>query len=107
MNETAEDIEELQALLDASYAASGEHLREVITSERRLSVEEVAAALTGMRLLVLATVTRDGRPVAGPVDGIFYRGRFYFGSSPESVRFKHIAARPWVSATHLPGEELS
>ncbi|MFN2503174.1 MAG: pyridoxamine 5'-phosphate oxidase family protein, partial [Acidimicrobiales bacterium] len=46
-------------------------------------------------------------PVAGPVDGIFYRGRFYFGSSPESVRFKHIAARPWVSATHLPGEELS
>ena len=60
-----------------------------------------------MRLLVLATVTGDGRPINGPVDGIFDRGDFYFGSSPESVRFRHIARRPWVSATHLPGEPLS
>ena len=43
----------------------------------------------------------------GPVDGIFYRGSFYFGSSAESVRFRHIRARPQVSATHLPGEELA
>ena len=107
MRETAEDLEELQRLLDASYDAAGPHLREVISPERRLTADEVASALTGMRLLVLATVTKDGRPIAGPVDGIFYRGDFYFGSSPESVRFKHIAARPWVSATHLPGEELS
>jgi hypothetical protein len=60
-----------------------------------------------MCLLALATVTRDGRPIVGPVDGIFYRGSFHFGSSPESVRFRHIAKRPHVSATYLPGEELS
>ncbi|HTW07728.1 MAG TPA: hypothetical protein VME46_09465, partial [Acidimicrobiales bacterium] len=34
-------------------------------------------------------------------------GAFYFGSSPESVRFRHIRRRPYVSATHLPGEELA
>ena len=107
MRETAEDIGELQRLLDTSYAAAGPHLREVIPPERRLTAQQVTAILTGMRLLVLATVTQDGRPIAGPVDGIFYRGRFHFGSSPESVRFKHIARRPSVSATHLPGEELS
>jgi uncharacterized pyridoxamine 5'-phosphate oxidase family protein len=60
-----------------------------------------------MCLLALATVTADGRPVTGPVDGIFYRGAFHFGSAPDSVRFKHIRARPQVSATHLPGEELA
>ncbi len=60
-----------------------------------------------MCLLVLATVTFDGRPIAGPVDGIFYRGAFYFGSSPDSIRFRHIRQRPWVSASHLPGEEFS
>jgi uncharacterized pyridoxamine 5'-phosphate oxidase family protein len=60
-----------------------------------------------MRLLALATVTADGRPLVGPVDGIFYRGAFHFGSAPDSVRFKHIAGRPQVSATHLPGEELA
>ncbi len=107
MHETSEDLEDLQRLLDASYDAAGPHLLEVITPERRLRAEQVAETLTGMRLLVLATVTRDGRPIAGPVDGIFYRGSFFFGSSPESVRFRHIARRPWVSATHLPGEELS
>jgi hypothetical protein len=60
-----------------------------------------------MVLLSLATVTGDGRPLTGPVDGIFYRGAFHFGSSPDSVRFRHIAARPHVSAVHLPGEELA
>src|SRR4051794_20968070 len=60
-----------------------------------------------MTLLALATVTADGRPIVGPVDGIFYRGAFHFGSSPDSTRARHIRARPHVSATHLPGEELA
>jgi uncharacterized pyridoxamine 5'-phosphate oxidase family protein len=72
-----------------------------------LRATEVAERLTGMCLLALATVTADGRPVVGPVDGIFYRGAFHFGSAPDSVRFRHIRARPRVSATHLPGEELA
>jgi uncharacterized pyridoxamine 5'-phosphate oxidase family protein len=77
------------------------------TPERRLSAEQVCERLTGMCLLALATVTADGRPVVGPVDGILYRGAFHFGSAPDSIRFRHIRARPQVSATHLPGEELA
>jgi nitroimidazol reductase NimA-like FMN-containing flavoprotein (pyridoxamine 5'-phosphate oxidase superfamily) len=63
--------------------------------------------VSGMCLLALATATADGRPIVGPVDGIFFRGAFHFGSAPDSVRFRHIRERPHVSATHLPGEELS
>jgi hypothetical protein len=107
MHETAADLAALQALLDRSYDAAGEHLRRIHTPERRLTAEQVAERLTGMRLLALATVTADGRPIVGPVDGIFLRGAFHFGSSPDSVRFRHIRARPQVSATHLPGEELA
>jgi hypothetical protein len=107
MHETPADIAALQDLLDRSYERAGTHLRRIITPERRLSAEQLAERLTGMRLLALATVTADGRPVVGPVDGIFYRGSFHFGSSPDSVRFRHIGARPQVSATHLPGEELA
>jgi pyridoxamine 5'-phosphate oxidase-like protein len=59
-----------------------------------------------MCLLTVATVTADCRPIVGPVDGIFYRGSFHFGSAADSVRFRHIRVRPHVSATHLPGEEL-
>jgi uncharacterized pyridoxamine 5'-phosphate oxidase family protein len=107
MHETADDLRALQELLDRSYAAAGRHLLRIHTPERRLSATEVADRLTGMCLLALATVTADGRPVVGPVDGIFYRGAFHFGSAPDSVRFRHIRARPQVSATHLPGEELA
>jgi hypothetical protein len=107
VHETHEDLEELQGLLDRSYAGAGEHLQRIITPERRLTAQELAGRLTGMRLLALATVTADGRPIVGPVDGIFLRGSFHFGSAPDSVRIRHIRARPQVSATHLPGEQLA
>lgn len=107
MHETAEDLRALQALIDRSYANAGPHLLDIHTPERRMTAEQVAERLTGMRLLTLATVTADGRPLTGPVDGIFYRGAFHFSSAPESMRLRHLARRPQVSATHLPGEELA
>jgi len=107
VHETPADIEGLQALLDRSYAVAGPHLLRIHTRERRMSAKQVCERLTGMVLLSLATVTADCRPLVGSVDGIFYRGAFHFGSSPDSVRFRHIGERPQVSATHLPGEELS
>ena len=107
MHETPADLVELQRLLDRSYAAAGSHLLRIHTPERRLGAEQVAQRLVGMCLLSLATVTSDCRPIVGPVDGIFYRGAFHFGSAPDSVRFGHIRRRPQVSATHLPGEALA
>ena len=88
-------------------AGAGEHLRGIITGERRLSAADLAGRLEGMRLLTVATVTADGRPLAGPVDGYFLHGTFWFSSGRNSVRMRHLAARPAVSATHLPGEELA
>jgi hypothetical protein len=107
MHETAEDLARLQEVLDASYANAGPHLLSIHTPERRLDAAALADRLTGMKLLALATVSAAGAPVVGPVDGIFLHGAFHFGSAPNSVRARHIAARPEVSATHLPGEELA
>ena len=107
MHETPEDLAALQKLIDDSYASAGEHLLSIHTPERRLSAERLAEMLTGVRVLALATVSAKGEPIAGPVDGLFFRGRFFFGSSPESVRFKHLRARPAVSAVHTVGEELA
>lgn len=107
MHETAEDLEALQALIDRSYEGGGAHLLRIHTADRRLGARELSERLQGMCLLALATVSSAGRPVVGPVDGIFFRGAFHFGSAPDSIRARHIAARPWVSATHLPGEELA
>jgi Pyridoxamine 5'-phosphate oxidase len=107
MLESPEEIEALQRLLDQSMAVAGPHLRGIITAQNRLTAQQVCERLTGMRLLVLATVTADGRPLAGPVDGYLLHGSFHFSSGRDSVRMRHLAARPAVSATHLPGEELA
>jgi hypothetical protein len=107
VHETREDIAALQSLLDRSYAAAGSHLRSITTPERRVGAEQLVEQLTGMCLLVVATVTSDCRPIAGPLDGIFYRGAFHFGTAPDSVRYRHLLARPQVSATHLPREEFA
>jgi nitroimidazol reductase NimA-like FMN-containing flavoprotein (pyridoxamine 5'-phosphate oxidase superfamily) len=107
VHETPDDLVALQQLLDRSDELAGAHLRSIITADRRLSAAELSQRLTGMRLLALATAAADGRPIVGPVDGIFYRGSWYFGSAPDSLRFRHIRVRPAVSATHLPGEELA
>ena len=107
MYETPDDLRALQELLDRSYDAAGPHLRSITSPERRVSAEDLAEQLTGMCLLVVATVTRDCRPIAGPLDGIFYRGAFHFGTAPNSVRYRHLLARPQVSATHLPREEFA
>lgn len=107
MHETPDDIRFLQEVLDASYAAAGSHLRSITTPERRVDAEELVQRLTGMCLLVVATVSADGRPIAGPLDGIFYRGAFHFGTSRDAVRYRHLQTRPHVSATHVPSEEFA
>lgn len=107
MHERPDDLVALQQLIDDSYAAAGDHLREIHAPERRLDAGGLASRLDGMCLLTLATTTRDGRPITGPVDGVFYRGAFHFGSSPTSLRFRHLHERPAVSATHLPGEHFA
>ena len=107
MHETTEDLDALQRLLDDSYASAGSHLLSIHTPDRRLTASQLAEMLTGVRVLALATVTAKGEPLVGPVDGLFYRGRFWFGSAQDSVRFRHIRARPAVSAAHTVGEDLA
>jgi uncharacterized pyridoxamine 5'-phosphate oxidase family protein len=106
VHETEADLDALQALLDRSHDRAGSHLADIMAPERRLHARLLVPHLAGICVLNLATVTADGRPLIGPVDGLFYRGEWYFGSSPESVRFRHIRKRPAVSTSYTVGERL-
>lgn len=46
MNETPEDLAWLQDLLDRSYEAGGEHLRSIITAERRVPAAGLVVRLS-------------------------------------------------------------
>jgi hypothetical protein len=107
VHETPDELSRLQQLLDDSAAAAGPHLASIASADRRVGAAALCERLQGMRLLVLATVTADGRPLVGPVDGYLLHGSLYFSSGRESVRMRHLRARPACSATHLPGEEFA
>lgn len=104
MHETPEDLSELQRVIDASYASAGEHIRSILRPELRSSADDLARALTGIFIINLATVTAKCEPLVAPVDGLFYRGRLWFGLPPRSLRARLVRARPAVSATFMEGE---
>lgn len=107
MHETVDELAALQELLDTSLAAAGPHLRSVISEARRLDAAGLCEQMRGMCLLAVATVTADGRPLVGPVDGYLLHGSLHFSSGRDSVRMRHLATRSAVSATWVPAEQLA
>lgn len=101
-----DDVAALQALLDRSYDGAGAHLSSIHTDAARLDAAELVTRLRGMQVLVVATASADGRPLSGPVDAFFHRGRWRFGTSADALRHRHLLRRPAVSVTHVRGEGL-
>ena len=106
MLETDEEITDLQRLLDASIGRASGHLTGIVNDERRLDARQLVTELTGMKVLVLATVTARGEPRTSCLDGHFRHGRWLFGTAATAVKARHMRARPAVSATYVDGERL-
>jgi hypothetical protein len=96
---TDADIAWLQELIDASHERAGEHLRSIFDDDLRVAAADLPSRLAGVQILHLATVTAAGEPRVAPVDGLFIRCRWHFGTAPGAVRAKHLEARPAVSAS--------
>jgi hypothetical protein len=105
VHETDEDFQATQRRLDASWARAGSHLKHIWGEETRLDARALSAELPGVQVLDLATVTPQSEPRVAPVDGFFFRGRFWFGSSPHSTRFRNIRRNPAVSGSVTRGSE--
>ncbi|HEX3003349.1 MAG TPA: pyridoxamine 5'-phosphate oxidase family protein [Angustibacter sp.] len=107
MYETDEAIQALQRLLDASYGTATDHLRGIISDERRLTAADLVALLTGMKVISVATVTAHGEPRISALDGHFLHGTWSFSTSATAAKARHMAARPAVSVAHVDGEQLA
>jgi general stress protein 26 len=106
MFETPSDLSALDELLDASFRTAGAHLVGIISPERRLSAADLTRYLVGVRHLVVASVTETGEPRCSAVDGLFLHGHFWFSTSGESLKARHLERRPAISAAHVIGDDI-
>lgn len=107
MNETAEELRDLQSLLDISHARSGEHLTGIINADRTLRATELAGLLTGMRVLAVSSVTANGEPRISGVDGHFLSARWVFTTSGTAAKARQLKARPATSVAYIDGEDIA
>jgi hypothetical protein len=106
MFETTEELATLDTLMHESFARAGSHLTEIISPDRRLSAVDLSRYLVGVRHLVVATVSAAGEPRCSAVDGLFLHGRFWFTTSAQSVKARHLAQRTSLSAAHVVGDDI-
>jgi hypothetical protein len=102
--EIEDDVAGLQARLDASAAASGEHLRTAFRPSGSGAAAAMVERLVGILEVHLAVVTADGAPLVAPIDAILYRARFWIGIPPKAVRARLVRREPRVSASYSAGE---
>ncbi len=102
MWETPQELLDLQDLLDTSFAGASEHLRSIMTPERRLSAERLGAELPSPAVLNIGTVTAAGEPRVSAVDGHFLHGQWYFTTAADSPKARQLRARPAISASFTP-----
>jgi hypothetical protein len=100
MRETDADLAELQQVLDRSFAGAGSHLRSIFDEAHRLEARGIADALPGIFEMHLATLAGDGSPLVAPIDGIFFRGKVWFGLPGPSLRARLVKRDRRVSASY-------
>jgi hypothetical protein len=100
--ETEDELDALQRLIDDSFARASEHLRSIMTPQRRLSARDLVAALPAPAVLTVASVTGRGEPRISAVDGHFLAGAWHFGTATASPKAAQLRARPATSAAYTP-----
>jgi hypothetical protein len=99
---SAEELSDLQRLLDESARSAGDALRETFEPQGHLlSARQLAAYFGPIRGFALATVTSAGDPRVAPVGAVFYRAKFHVPTADYSKRVAHVVGRDSVSLTHF------
>jgi general stress protein 26 len=100
MLETAQELVDLQQLLDVSAQAAGLFLVETFEiPERTPSAGQLTAYLRGLVNVSVATVTKRCEPRVAPVTSLFVHGGFWIPTEAQSGRVLQLRANPAVSMT--------
>ena len=105
MFETAEELESLQDLLDASFEKSTERGVAIYGPNQRLSAPQLAG-FRGVRLVAVASVNRRGQPRVAPRAAAFLHGRFYLAANSRSVTVQRLRVNPEMAVSYFENHFL-
>ena len=106
MYETAEELAELQRLLDRSASTAGAQMRSIFKPGHRLSAGQVSSYFQGIKQVAAATVNSRGEPSVAPIDAAFYHGKFYLSTDgKKSLRARHLSKNPALSLAYFEGAD--
>jgi uncharacterized pyridoxamine 5'-phosphate oxidase family protein len=106
MFESEDDVRELQALIDQTFARANPHLVNIVKPERRLDARQVVRYLQGTKHVAFATVNERGEPRVAPLDGVFIKGRLTVSTGGRAARLRHLRANAACSAAHIDGDTI-
>ena len=102
MRGTGEEVEWLQALMDATNARTNAHMAAIVRPERQLNAAQVVRYLQGLMHVAFGTVNASGEPRVSPLDGHFIHGRFTLSTGSERRAGETLnATRPAAPPTTL------
>lgn len=108
MQETPEDLDQLQHLLDHSIAQAGAFLRDSFQMPTHsLSARQLTTYFDCIKNVALATVTATGEPRVAPIGALLVRGQFMIPTVATAARTRHLQQRPAVSLTHFVESNLA
>ena len=107
MRETPEEVQWLQALMDATHARANAHMAAIVKPERQLSAAQVVAYLQGLKHVAFGTVNAQDEPRVAPLDGHFVHGRFTLSTGRGSARWRNLERNPACSAAHYVGDDVA
>ncbi len=108
MQETPDEMTQLQTLLDRSVEKAGNFLRESFEiPQKSLSAQQLVMYLQGIHTVAFATVTSKGEPRVAPIGALFYRGHFAIPTVATAARTKQVQRNPAISLTYFAGNDLA
>ena len=107
MWETPDELSSLQGLLDRSFERASEHLKSIMTDERRLSADRLVAEIPSPAVLNIASVTARGEPRVSAVDGHFLHGRWHWTTATDSPRSPSVAVTTMPRPNRTPFHQAS
>lgn len=108
MNETPEDLAQLQRSLDNSIERAGPFLHDSFEMPTHsLSARQISRHLQGVVTVAMATVTAKGEPRVAPIGALLHRGDFFVPTVSTAARTRHIRKRPAISVSYYEGIDLA